>query len=66
MDQLLPTPPMNWEETNKELDRLKSILISLHNRPERDWEIHEKDAARIARRKCIELGEYRYKLLRTK
>jgi hypothetical protein len=57
---------MTWEETNKELDRLKSILISLHNRPEREWEIHEQDAARITRRKCIELGEYRYKLLRNK
>ena len=57
---------MNWEETEQELIRLKTILASLHNRPERDWEIHEKDAARIARRKCIEIGEYRYSLLRKK
>lgn len=55
---------MNWEDTNQELERLKSILISLHQRPERDWEIHEKNCAQIVRRKLIELGDYRYSLLR--
>jgi hypothetical protein len=57
---------MTWEETEKELEHLKSILASLHKRPERDWELHEKDAARIVRRKCVELGEYRYSLLKKK
>lgn len=57
---------MVWEETNLELIRLNKILISLHNRPERDWELHEQDAARIVRRKLIDLGEYRYSLLRNK
>lgn len=55
---------MTWEETIKELERLNQVLIALHKRPEKDWELHEQDAARIARRKCIEIGEYRYSLLR--
>jgi hypothetical protein len=57
---------MNWEDTEQELKRLNDILISLHQRPERDWEIHEKNCAQIVRRKLRDLGEYRYSLLRKK
>lgn len=57
---------MTWDETIKELERLNQILISLHQRPEKDWELHEKDCARIVRKKCVQLGEYRYSLLRKK
>lgn len=57
---------MTWEETNLELEKIKSIFVSLHKRPEKDWELHEKDAARILRNRCVALGEYRYSLLRKK
>lgn len=55
---------MTWEETVEELEKIRSTFIALHKRPEKDWEIHEKDAARILRNRCRELGEKRYSLLR--
>ena len=56
---------MTWEETEQELEKIRRVFVALHKRPEKDWEIHEKDAARILRNRCRELGQKRYSLLRT-
>ncbi len=58
----LPT----WEETLDDLKKINEAFISLHKRPEKDWETHEKDLAKRLRAKCVKLQEYRYSLLRKK
>jgi hypothetical protein len=51
-----------WEETEEELRKIQEAFVSLHNTGEKNWSIEEKQRAYRLRKRCVELGEYRYKI----
>jgi len=59
-------PTMTWEETTEELSQIQQAFVSLHNTGEKNWTPEERQLAYQLRKRCVELGEYRYSLLRKK
>ena len=51
-----------WDETNDDLEQIKKGFVALHDIGEKNWEIHHRDLAVRLRKRCIALGEYRYRL----
>lgn len=56
----LPT----WEETNEDLQKIQQAFVTLHNTGEKNWTSQEKELAKHLRKRCVQLAEYRYSLLR--
>lgn len=53
-----------WRGTEIELEYIQSQFVHLHNIGDKNWTPEQKLEAYKLRRRCIELGEYRYYLLR--
>jgi hypothetical protein len=56
----LPT----WDETEQDLIKIQRAFVALHNTGEKNWTSQEKELAKHLRKRCVELAEYRYSLLR--
>jgi hypothetical protein len=55
-----------WRGTEIELEYLKSVFVRLHEIGEKNWNDSQRQRAKDTRRRCVELCEYRYYLLRKK
>ncbi len=55
-----------WEETEEDLIKIQKAFVSLHNTGEKNWNKEEKELAHNLRKRCVQLGEHRYSLLRKK
>ena len=55
-----------WRGTEIELDHLRSQFVRLHDIGEKNWTPEQKLEILTLRRRCAELAEYRYYLLRNK
>jgi hypothetical protein len=55
---------MTWEQTERELERLRSTFIHLHNIGEKNLDEKQKMLLLDCRKYCIILGEIRYELVR--
>jgi hypothetical protein len=56
----LPT----WDETEDDLIKIQQAFVALHNTGEKNWTPDERRTADHLRKRCVELAEYRYSLIR--
>lgn len=57
---------MDWQNTELLLANLKAEFIKLHDKSSKDWTDKDHTKAKILREACIDLGYYRYELVRQK
>lgn len=55
---------MDWEESEAQLEEMKQCFVVMHDIGEKNWSPEEKELVRVLRKRCIQLGEIRYKLAR--
>ncbi len=56
----LPT----WDETQDDLRKIQQAFVALHNTGEKNWTPEERERAYRLRKRCDQLAEHRYSLLR--
>ena len=52
-----------WDKTNRDLEWLNKQFVSLHNKPQKDWDENTHSIAREYRSCAVSTGEYRYYIL---
>lgn len=52
-----------WDHTNRHLEWLNKQFVSLHNKPQKEWDANDHYIAREYRSGAISTGEYRYWIL---
>lgn len=53
---------LTWEQTEEELKSINKEFIRLHEIGEKNWSIEDRQEVYALRKRCVELGEYRYKI----
>lgn len=53
-----------WVGTEIEIQKIKSEFVRLHNIGDKNWTPEQKLEILDLRQRCVQLGEYRYFLLR--
>jgi hypothetical protein len=53
---------LTWEQTEEELKSINKEFIRLHEIGEKNWTPENRQEVYTLRKRCVELGEYRYKI----